>query len=92
MILGASFDEPAANAAFRNQQGFPYRLLSDTDRTVATRYGTVSDADDPRTDYPRRRTILIDPNGIVCCIYDVQDVATHPDEVLADLRALATAT
>lgn len=92
MILGASFDEPAANAAFRTQQGFPYRLLSDLDRTTAAHYGTVRDADAPGADYPRRRTILIDPNGIVSRIYDVQDVTTHPDEVLTDLRALAATT
>lgn len=86
MILGASFDEPAANAAFRDGEGFPYRLLSDTDRSVGLAYDVLRDPEDPRVDYPRRRTFLIDPHGIVRRIHDVQDVATHPDEVLADLR------
>ena len=32
-----------------------------------------------------RKTYLIDPAGVVRRVYDVQDVATHSDEVLADI-------
>jgi peroxiredoxin len=37
----------------------------------------------------RRWTFLIDPEGVVRKIYDVKDFSGHPDEVLADLNALA---
>jgi peroxiredoxin len=36
---------------------------------------------------PRRITYLIDPQGRIARAYEVTDVRTHPDEVLADLRA-----
>ena len=34
MIVGASFDTPADNKQFADAEGFPYRLLSDHDRSV----------------------------------------------------------
>ncbi len=37
---------------------------------------------------PKRRTYLIDPEGVIRKAYRVRDIAAHPDEVLADLRAL----
>ncbi len=44
--------------------------------------------DDKFADYPRRMSFLIDPDGLVRRIYDVDDVATHADDVLADLAEL----
>jgi peroxiredoxin len=37
----------------------------------------------------RRWTFLIDPDGVVRKIYDVKDFASHPDEVLNDLKQLS---
>jgi peroxiredoxin len=34
-------------------------------------------------------TFLIAPDGTIAKVYEVTDVATHPDDVLADIRALA---
>ena len=75
--------------AFAQKQGFPFRLLCDTDRTVGEAYGAKKAADEQYPDVPRRITYLIDPEGIVARAYAVSDVKTHPDEVLADLRAAA---
>src|SRR5882724_11731370 len=38
-ILGVSFDPPADNARFVAAEGFPFRLLSDTERSLATAVG-----------------------------------------------------
>ena len=46
VILGASFDTPAENLAFAEAQDFPFRLLSDVDRSVGAAYGVVRPADD----------------------------------------------
>jgi len=42
----------------------------------------------PRAPYARRFTHLIDPSGTVVKIYEVTDVATHPQAVLDDIRRL----
>jgi hypothetical protein len=44
--------------------------------------------DEQYADFPRRRSFLIDPDGIVRRIYDVTDTAGHPQQVLDDLMAL----
>ena len=88
MIVGASFDTPADNKQFADAEGFPYRLLSDHDRSVGQAYGVAKGTDEQYADFPRRRSFLIDPDGIVRKIYDVTDTAGHPQQVLDDLIAL----
>jgi len=88
LIVGASFDTPAENKQFADAQGFPYRLLSDRDRSVGEAYDVKKGADEQYADFPRRRSFLIDPSGVVRKIYDVTDTAGHPQQVLDDLLAL----
>lgn len=87
-IVGASFDTPADNLAFASTQEFGYPLLSDVDRTVGTAYEVLRDPADPYVDYPRRLAYLIDPDGVIRRAYDVSDVATFAERVLADLDDL----
>lgn len=86
MILGASFDTVEENRAFAEAQEFPFRLLSDTDRTVGAEYEVVRPEGDQYADYPRRYSYLIAPSGLVHRAYDVTDVAAHADEVLGDIE------
>ena len=86
MILGASFDTPEENLAFAEAQQFPFRLLSDVDRTVGKQYEVARPADDSYADYPMRVAYLIDPSGVIKRVYDVKDVSAHASEVLADLQ------
>lgn len=87
VLLGISFDTPEDNAAFAEQFGFPFRLLSDSDRGVSATYGAQRPTDHPYADWPRRISYLIDPSGSVRRAYVVEDVANHPQELLDDLRA-----
>jgi thioredoxin-dependent peroxiredoxin len=87
VVLGISFDTPDANRAFSEKHGFPYRLLSDADRSVGEAYETRRAPEEPDPQWPKRRTYLIDPDGIIRKSYRVKDIAAHPDEVLADLTA-----
>ena len=64
------------------------RLLSDVDHAVGEAYGTARPPDHDWAAVARRRTYLIDPDGVVRKVYDVKDFGGHPEEVLADLRAL----
>jgi peroxiredoxin Q/BCP len=88
VIVGASFDTPVDNKQFADAEGFPYRLLADQDRAVGEAYGVVKGPDEQYRDFPRRRSFLIDPDGVVRKIYDVTDTAGHPQQVLDDLIAL----
>ena len=81
-ILGVSFDDPAANAAFVKLQGFPFRLLSDTDRSVATAVGA---ADSRQQAVAARISYLVGPDGRVLKAYPKVDPAKHAKEVLTDL-------
>ena len=82
MIIGASFDSPAKNSAFRDKFDFPYDLLCDEDRSMGMAYGAADAADAP---HPARISYLIDPDGRIQQLYTKVDPAAHPDQILTDL-------
>jgi thioredoxin-dependent peroxiredoxin len=90
VVLGASFDTPEENKEFAEAQHFGYRLLSDEDRTVGTAYEVTRPPDDERAGYALRIAYLIDPEGTIRKSYEVTDTGGFADEVLSDLRALAS--
>ena len=73
---------------FAEKNGFPFRLLSDTDRTAGKAYETVRAPEESSAEYAKRRTYLIDPHGVIRKAYRVRDIAGHPEELLTDLRQL----
>jgi peroxiredoxin Q/BCP len=83
-----SFDTPEDNAAFAEQFDFPFPLLCDTEHEVSGAYGALRDVDDPYANWPKRISYLIDPSGTVRGAYEVSVVATHPQDLLEDLRRL----
>lgn len=87
-MLGASFDTTEENKAFADAEGFPFRLLSDPDRSVGRVYEALRPADDRFADYAMRIAYLIDPEGTIRRAYDVTDVSRFADLVLSDLAAL----
>jgi peroxiredoxin Q/BCP len=89
VVLGASFDTVEENRAFAEAQEFGYQLLSDVTREVGEAYGVKKAPDEQWADFPKRLTFLIDPDGVVRKVYEVTDVASHPQQVLDDVRALA---
>ena len=88
-IVGASFDRPEDNRAFAEKHGFPFRLLSDVDRAVGEEYETKRHPEERSPEYAKRRTYLIDPDGVIRKAYRVTDIESHPSEVLEDVRRLA---
>ena len=81
-IVGVSFDTPADNAAFAKAEGFPFRLLSDRDRTLARAVGAADTSDAP---VARRISYLVGPDGTVRHVYGIVTPATHASDVLADV-------
>ena len=81
MVLGASFDDPAANKAFAEKFSYPYKLLS-FDKELGKAYGA---SDDAGSDYAKRISYLIGPDRRVVKAYPKVKPADHPTQVLGDL-------
>ena len=84
-VIGVSFDDPAANTKFIEKNHFPFRLLSDTDRTLAVAVGA---ADSPRRLWARRISYLVGADGKVLKAYDDVVPSEHAQQVLSDLAGL----
>ena len=82
-VFGVSFDTPADNARFVAAEGFPFKLLSDGQRTLATQVGAADSASAPMA---RRISYLVGPDGTVLAVYDAVQPAGHARQVLGDLR------
>jgi len=63
-------------------------MLSDVDRAVGEVFDTRRHPTEMSPEYAKRRTYLIDPEGVIRKAYRVKDTAAHPQEVLDDLTAL----
>jgi peroxiredoxin Q/BCP len=81
-IVGVSFDTPEANAEFVKAEGFQFRLLSDTDHTLARAVGAAS-SDNQLV--ASRISYLVGPDGTVKKTYGEVTPATHAGSVLSDL-------
>jgi peroxiredoxin Q/BCP len=81
-IVGVSFDAPDANKAFVEAEGFPFRLLSDQDRTLAQAVGAADSKDAP---VAKRISYLVGPDGKVKKAYGSVTPASHASDVLGDL-------
>lgn len=84
--MGVSFDTPAANQEFKDSEGFEYELWSDQARELALHYGAATSENQGFAD---RVTVLLAGDGTLLLEYSPGlDVATHPELVLEDCRAL----
>jgi len=87
-IVGVSFDDPAANAAFVAAEAFPFRLLSDDKRTLAVAVGAADSTAQP---VARRISYVVGPHGTVVRVYESVTPAAHAGQVLGDLSQPAPA-
>ena len=93
--MGVSYDTPKDQKAFAEAEQFPFRLLSDIDKSTGAAYDVARDPDDRLFAFgPKRITYLVDPEGTIVRAYDLDDhkgLDVHADQVLADIRALQVA-
>jgi peroxiredoxin Q/BCP len=81
-VLGISFDDVKANAAFARKFGFNFPCLCDTGRQVGLAYGACDDA---KARTAKRISYLIGPDGKIRKAYPKVNAASHAEEALADL-------
>jgi peroxiredoxin Q/BCP len=78
---------------FAEDEGFPFQLLSDPDKTMGAAYDAVRQEGEKyfEAGVPRRISYLIDPEGRIARAYDVEgqglDLDGHASAILADIRA-----
>lgn len=89
VVLGVSFDDPASNARFVREQQFPFRLLSDSKRSLAILVGAADSVSQPTA---RRISYLVGPNATVLRVYPAVDPEEHAKQVLSDLADLESPT
>ena len=82
-VFGVSLDSPAANAAFAEQNGLHFPLLSDMNHKMLTSYGILKTYSVENEDYQwaLRANIVIDKQGIIRLI-DEGDNAVDPNTAL----------
>ena len=90
VILGASRDSLKAQENFKQKQGFPFDLLSDTDERLCKAFDVIR----MKSMYGRqvlgieRSTFLIDETGVLRQEWRKVKVKGHVDEVLEALKAM----
>jgi peroxiredoxin Q/BCP len=90
VILGVSRDSIKSHEKFREKQGFPFDLLSDTEEKVCRLFGVIKE----KNMYGRtvmgieRSTFLIDDQGVLRQEWRKVKVAGHVEEVLEAVKAL----
>ncbi len=93
--MGASFDTIEEQKGFADNEGFPYQLISDSDKSIGEAYAALRTPDMQfyEAGIPRRITYLIAPDGMIAKTYDMEvdgsDLEAHANQVLEDIKALA---
>jgi len=85
-VIGVSVDTSEKNDEFRSECELDFPLVSDTDTTLTTELDLMKQYGEYGT-FARRVTYLLDGDGIVQQVWDVEDAAAHPQEVLAAVEA-----
>jgi thioredoxin-dependent peroxiredoxin len=89
-VLGISRDSIAAHEKFRDQMGFPFDLLSDSEEAICRQFDVIRE----KNMYGRkvlgiqRSTFLLDAAGVLRREWRGVKVAGHASEVLAAAKAL----
>ena len=85
-VIGVSVDTTEKNDEFRSECGLDFPLVSDTDTSLTTGLDLMKDYGEFGT-FARRVTYLLDDEGVVQQVWDVEDAAAHPQEVLEAVEA-----
>jgi peroxiredoxin Q/BCP len=88
-VLGISTDNEASHKKFVKKFDLPFTLLTDTDHSIADKYGTYGEKKFMGRTYlgVYRKTFLIDEKGKIKRIFEKVKVDEHAHEVLEAFKA-----
>lgn len=81
-VLGISYDTPHKLREFRDKFALPYPLLSDKTKTTSKNYESAG------LFLPKRKTFILDENGLIKRIYETVNVHTHAEIILKDMEGI----
>jgi len=84
VVLGVSYDSSEKHEGFSTEYKLNFPLLSDNDKSVSKSY------DSNGWFFPKRKTFIINQNGIIIHIIDPVDINTHNDVILSVIDSLQT--
>jgi peroxiredoxin Q/BCP len=87
VVLGVSLDTVESHATWCTKDSFTFKMLADPAHKVVDAYGVPVKSFGP-VHYAERYTFLISPDGKVVKDWEVKDIATHSDDVLATIAAM----
>ena len=92
-VLGVSADPVDLIDEFAEDEDLPFRLLSDEDGEVASKYESFGEREIRGESYEIafRNTYVIGPDGTIEAVYEGVSPDEHPEEVLDDLDDLEAA-
>jgi peroxiredoxin Q/BCP len=87
VVLGVSPDDVASHVKFKGAYDLPFTLLADPEHTVSEAYGVWQEKSRNGRTYMGivRSTFVIGPDGTIVKAMRNVEVATHADDVLAEL-------
>lgn len=85
LVVGVSADKPEIQQRFIDKFELTFPMISDTDKTVIDAYG----AREVLGVTARRKTFLIDANGLIARAWDKVKVEGHAENVLGSIRELS---
>lgn len=81
MVFGVSFDGSRSHQNFKDKHNLPFTLLTDADKSVAKAYKSKG------LFFPKRKTFLINKEGIIIKEYASVSVKTHATDILSDFES-----
>jgi len=89
-VFGVSTDSVKSHRKFADKFELPFTLLADENKELVKAYDVYKPKKFMGREFlgTMRESFLIDPNGKIIKIYENVKPATHPDEVLLDLKSL----
>jgi peroxiredoxin Q/BCP len=89
-VVGVSTDSAESHQSFASNEGLRFALVSDAAGALSREVGVVRDFGEDG-ELSGRVTFLLDEDGVVRQVWNVDDVVGHPDEVLAAALLLGLA-
>jgi peroxiredoxin Q/BCP len=84
LVVGVSADKPEIQQRFIDKFELTFPMISDTGKSIIDAYG----AREVLGVAAKRKTFLVDPDGIIAHIWPKVSVEGHGDDVVAILRKL----
>ncbi len=85
-IIGINTDKIESHKNFQTKHNLPFPLLSDIDGLISKKYFALFNL--LFINFSKRRSFIIDPQGVVKRIYKTVNPAIHSTEIINDLQLL----